>query len=142
MGGFSSVKPYLGMVMSAGREVEDYLSKSQGGGSAEERSAQQAEALTADYNERQRRRADLLEQALATQRARLGALGIGSTEGSGAALIAGLRQRSAADGDDDAASLSRRLRTMTAGSGGGLLDGLQNGLGMARQVGSLFTSGD
>ncbi|MEO5373440.1 MAG: hypothetical protein H7840_04080 [Alphaproteobacteria bacterium] len=54
-------------------------------------------AINEQFNAKQQQRQDLLRRTLASQRARFGAMGIGSGGGSAAAVLNGFRQSSAQD---------------------------------------------
>ena len=116
-------------------------------------------ALNAQYEEQQRHRKNLLEAQMASQRARLAAAGIGSSGGSGDAILRGMASRSASDQTAAAnlyglqssvlsnqaaasrASSSAGLERMLMGYGGSLLDswgGGNSGGMMAADGASMF----
>jgi hypothetical protein len=85
---------------------------------------QQAAALRRQQDAETRDREDLLRRTLAAQRARLGAMGVGSSGGSATALVEGLTQRAATDVanigqryGDSLAALELRRQRQSASSG-------------------------
>lgn len=154
MGGFSDS---FGDMAQMGLSMANGLStaRADSDADADAYAARQA-ALDAQYQEQQRRREDLLEAQMASQRARLAAAGIGSSGGSGDAVLRGLASRSAQDQADSATlhglrstALARQSRGSSAGlermlmsSGGSLLDGWGGG-GMAagEGVGAVMEEG-
>jgi hypothetical protein len=86
-----------------GQQQEALAKARQQQAAARNRQAQLAQEIEA------RQRDTTLQRSLATTRARLGASGVGSTEGSGAALVAGLQQDAAQAGADSDAMLRARL---------------------------------
>ncbi|MBI2235776.1 MAG: hypothetical protein HYU60_02265 [Magnetospirillum sp.] len=157
MGGFSDS---FGDMAQMGLSMANGLStaRADSDANADAYAARQA-ALDAQYQEQQRHREDLLEAQMASQRARLAAAGIGSSGGSGDAILRGLASRSAQDQADSATlyglrstALARQsaagsrggsagLERMLMSSGGSLLDGWGgNGGGMAAGEGAVWMS--
>lgn len=106
MGGFSGGNPLLQVGASAidaftGIPVASTVlaaSKAKENQRAQrEQYALQADALQRQLNQQVRQRQDLLGRAMAKQRARLGAMGIGAGGGSADALAAGLTRQAAQD---------------------------------------------
>ncbi|MGE5503554.1 MAG: hypothetical protein ACM31L_03940 [Actinomycetota bacterium] len=129
MSGFESVIP---LAVSAASTIAGASRQAKANDAAVQAADQRQAALVADYQAREHRRQNLLEQAMASQRARLGALGIGSAGGSGDALLAGMASRSAEDSTDDAAGVASSMGVlqsqMAARSGGSSLLSLANNL--------------
>lgn len=71
------------------------------------------EQLRADQAEADRRRREALLHSLAETRARLGAAGVGTASGSGAALLEGLASASAGEAAADADRTNRRIRDLS-----------------------------
>jgi hypothetical protein len=139
MGGFSDS---FGAMAQMGLSMANGLSAAPTGSdpNADAYAARQA-TLDAQYQEQERHRKDLLQAQMASQRARLAAAGIGSSGGSGDAILRGLASHSAADQAESAnlhgiqgTALARQSATSSSGGssaglermlmgGGSLLDG-------------------
>jgi hypothetical protein len=145
MAGFAA---YIPLAMSAASSIASAAQAGKSNDYAAQLAGQRQEALAADYQARERKRQNLLEQQMASQRARLGALGVGSTGGSGQALMEGLAQRSAEDSADDAAATSSSMAAIQSqyaqrsGSSSTSLLSLANSIAPAASKGmDAFTGG-
>lgn len=128
MGGFSSSNPlvrggamaldtYIGVpVASAALTVSEARERQQAQ-NAQQAAVQQSYDMQASSLRRQqeqqvRERQDLLKRTLATQRARLSAMGVSGGGGSSDALVAGLAQQAGADVADLEAAYGDQLSTL------------------------------
>jgi hypothetical protein len=107
-GGFSPMS-WPGLAISLMGQMDQQQQQRKAQQEADEREGQQAALMQQDYLRRERQQRDLLARQQASARARLGALGLGSTGGSGAALLAGMARPALEEMDGDRAALDRRL---------------------------------
>lgn len=94
---------------------------------ANARAVQEASFMQQEAARREKQRRDLLAREQASARARLGAMGLGSVGGSGAAVLSGLARPTLEAIDGDRAALDHRI--------GGLFDTQgSSGAGLARNL--------
>lgn len=134
MGGFSSDNSSMSMVSAIGSVMGSALGQARQTKADQEAQQQsydqQAAALRSQRAAEIADRQDLLRRTLAAQRARLGAMGVGSSGGSADALIAGLTQKAATDMSnietrygDSLAALQVKRQKQARSAGTSLLSG-------------------
>ncbi len=125
MGGFESFVPMIaGSAMSmAGQAAKNSAARDAASAQAEVQARQNQILLQRQAAEEQQQR-DLLAKASATQRAKMGAVGMGGAGGSAAAILAGMSEDTAESIAASAQSAQLKLRTSSPASGSGqsLLD--------------------
>ncbi|MBL6934021.1 MAG: hypothetical protein ISR48_01275 [Alphaproteobacteria bacterium] len=111
MAGIISLEQIVPMVLSEGINLLGSAVSSRGGSSSAQQGLEAERQASVDRIRRaedieRRNRRDKLRRALATSRARLGSQGVGSSRGSGEAVLLGLIEETDED-DKDSAELAR-----------------------------------
>lgn len=125
----------IATIASTAAGVAQSVNQAQRQGAAEKA---QANALRAQTEARAAQRQDLLAKTIASTRARLSASGAGADDGSGRALIDGMRQEAAEDQQADQQALAARLSAGRRSllSSDGTLTGFSRAVRGANSIGS------